>query len=201
MHILTVFWLDGRIISLSYRTYTELMTLGRQTYRQQSPWCDSSAFRGWDGYWKAKRHKYPSTDPIPVELIKVGGTTIHFEIHKLTNSVWYKEKFPEQWKEFIIAPIYKKGDKRGCSNYTGKSLLSTTYKILSNILLSRFTPYAEKIIGDHQYEYRYNRSTTDHIFCIHQILERKWKYNKGVLHFRLQTNLCIQLGGSSCIKF
>jgi hypothetical protein len=30
------------------------------------------------------------------------------------------------------------------------SLFSATYKILSNILLSRLTPYAEEIIGDHQ---------------------------------------------------
>jgi len=57
---------------------------------------------------------------------------------------------PEQWKQLIIVPIYKKGDKTDCSNYRGISLLSTTYKILSNILLSRLTPYAEEIIGDHK---------------------------------------------------
>jgi hypothetical protein len=47
-------------------------------------------------------------------------------------------------------PIYKKGDKTDCGNYQGISLLSTMYKILSKILLSRLTPYAEEIIGDHQ---------------------------------------------------
>jgi len=49
------------------------------------------------------------------------------------------------WKESITVPIHKKGDKTDCSNYTG---ISTTYKILSKILLSRLTPYAEKITGD-----------------------------------------------------
>ena len=49
-----------------------------------------------------------------------------------------------------VRPIYKKGDKRDCSNYSGISLLPTMYKILSNILLSRLTPYAGEIIGDHQ---------------------------------------------------
>jgi len=57
---------------------------------------------------------------------------------------------PEEWKELIIVPIYKKGDKTDCSNYSGKSLLLTMYKISSNILLSKLTPYAEEIIGDHQ---------------------------------------------------
>jgi hypothetical protein len=59
--------------------------------------------------------------------------------------------------------------------------LSTTYKILSNILLSRLTPYAEEIIGEHQCGFRHNRMTTDHIFCICQILEKKWEYNEAVL--------------------
>jgi len=56
---------------------------------------------------------------------------------------------PEEWKESVIVPTYKKGDKTDCSNYTGISLLSTTYRILSNILLSRLTPYADEITGDH----------------------------------------------------
>ena len=54
------------------------------------------------------------------------------------------------------------------------------YKILSNILLSRLTPYAEEIIGDHECGFRRNRSTTDHMFCIRQILEKKWEYNEAV---------------------
>jgi hypothetical protein len=114
---------------------------------------------------------------IPAELIKAGGRTIRSEIHKLINSIWNKEELPEQWKEPIVVPIYKKGDKTDCSNYRGISLLSTTYKILSKILLSRLTPYAEEIIRDHQCGFRRNRSITDHLFCIRQILEKKWQYN------------------------
>ena len=57
----------------------------------------------------------------------------------------------------------------------------TTYKVLSNILLSRLTPYAEEVIGDHQCGFQRNRLTTDHIFCIRQILEKKWEYNEAVL--------------------
>ena len=57
--------------------------------------------------------------------------------------------------------------------------MPTTYKILSN-LLSRLIPYAEEVIGDHQCGFRRNRSTTDHIICIRQILEKKWEYNEAV---------------------
>ena len=132
---------------------------------------------------KLKSHKSPGIYQIPAELIKAECKTIHCEIHKLIISIWNKEELPEEWKELIIVPICKKGDKTDCSNYRGISLLPVMYKILSNILLSRLTIYAEKIIGDHQCGFQHNRSTTDDIFCIHQILEKKWEYNEGVYQF------------------
>jgi len=54
---------------------------------------------------------------------------------------------PEKWKESIMVPIYKWGNKTDCSNYRGISLLPSMYKILSSILLSRLTSYAEEIMG------------------------------------------------------
>jgi len=102
------------------------------------------------------------------------------EIHKLITSIWEKEKLPEEWKESKIIPFYKKGDKTDCNNYRSISLLPTTYKILSNILLSRLIPYVKEIIGDHQCGFRRNMSTIDHIFCIRQILEKKLEYNEPV---------------------
>jgi hypothetical protein len=38
--------------------------------------------------------------------------TIRSEMHKLINSIWNKEKLPEDWKKSITVPTYKKGDKR-----------------------------------------------------------------------------------------
>ena len=45
---------------------------------------------------KLKSHKSPGIDQILAELIKAGGRTIFLEIHKLTTSVWKKEKLPEE---------------------------------------------------------------------------------------------------------
>jgi hypothetical protein len=61
------------------------------------------------------------------------------------------------------------------------SLLSTAYKIFSNIIPARLTPYVNKVTGDHQCGFRRNRSTADQIFSIRQILEKKWEYN-GMVH-------------------
>ena len=77
--------------------------------------------------------------------------------------------------------IYFRGILEEITSFTRSiSLLPTAYKILSNILLSRLTPYAKEIIADHQCGFRRNRSTIDHIFCIRQILEKKWEYNEEV---------------------
>jgi hypothetical protein len=92
---------------------------------------------------KLKKYKSLCSDEIPVELIQAGGETLPSAIQKLVKSIWNKEKLPDQWKESIIVPIHKKGDKPNCNNYLGISLLSNSCNILSNILLSRLRPYTD----------------------------------------------------------
>jgi hypothetical protein len=113
---------------------------------------------------KLKKYKSPGSDAI----------------HILINSIFNKEELPDQWKESIIAQIHKKGDKTDCNNYRGISLLSTSYKILLNILLSRLNLYIDEITGDHQCGFRCNRSTTEQIFCLCQILEKKFEFIETV---------------------
>jgi hypothetical protein len=60
---------------------------------------------------KLKRYESPGVDQIPAELIQAGEETLRSEIHKLIKLIWNKEKLPHQWKESIVVPIHKKGDK------------------------------------------------------------------------------------------
>jgi hypothetical protein len=53
----------------------------------------------------------------------------------------------KNYKEPIIVPIHKKGDKTDCNDYHGISLLSTSCKILSNIHLSRLSPFVDESNG------------------------------------------------------
>ena len=122
-----------------------------------------SAFEAEMAIEKLKRPKSPGTDQIPAELIKAGDRTIRWQIHKLINSVWSKAELPKECRNLsFYLSLYYNGYKTDCYNYRGITLLSTTYKILSNILLSRLAPYAEEIIGGHQCGLRRNTSTTDH---------------------------------------
>jgi hypothetical protein len=100
----------------------------------------------------------PGIYHIPAELIQAGGEILHSKIYKLIKSIWNKEDLPDQWKKSIIVPFHN-CDKTDCSKYCGISLLSASYNILSNILLSRLTPYTDEITGDHQCGFRLNRSS------------------------------------------
>jgi len=46
-----------------------------------------------------KCKKSSGTDQIPSELIKAGGRTICYQIHKLIISIWNKDELPEEWKQ------------------------------------------------------------------------------------------------------
>jgi hypothetical protein len=60
--------------------------------------------------------KSTSSDQIQIDLIQAEGEILRSVIHKL----------PDQWKEFTILPIYKKGGKTDCSNYRRMSHLSAS---------------------------------------------------------------------------
>jgi hypothetical protein len=57
-----------------------------------------------------KSYKSPGSDQIPAELIQEGGEILRSKMHNLINSIWNKEELPDQWKESIIVPVYKKGN-------------------------------------------------------------------------------------------
>jgi hypothetical protein len=82
---------------------------------------DSSCFEAEIAIANLKKYKSPGSDQIPAEPILAGGEILRSKIHKIINSVWNKEKLPGQWKESIIVPVHKTGDKTACSNYRGIS--------------------------------------------------------------------------------
>jgi hypothetical protein len=83
------------------------------TAEQRVP--ESSAFEVEMAIEKLKRHKSPSTDQIPADLIEGVCRKIPSEIHELINSIWMTEGLSEEWRESAIVPIYRIDDKTGIS--------------------------------------------------------------------------------------
>ena len=119
-----------------------------------------------------KNNKAAGTDGIHPELIKYGGNKLLNRMYELVRQIWEEERIPEEWKEIIIVPIHKRGDRDRCENYRGIALENTAYKILSNIILGKIKPYIEKVMGDYQNGFRDGRSVVDNIFAL-KIINKK----------------------------
>jgi hypothetical protein len=82
----------------------------RQKYiTAESPVPQPSAFEVGRATENLKRNKPQVTNKISAELFDEWSRTIRFEINKLIDSIWNKNELPEEGKESIIFPIYKKG--------------------------------------------------------------------------------------------
>jgi len=56
------------------------------------------------------------TDGIHLELIKYEGNKLLNRIYELVRQVWEEKRIPEEWKETIIVPIHKRGDRDNSEN-------------------------------------------------------------------------------------
>jgi len=68
-------------------------------------------------------------------------------MHELVRQILEAERTPEEWKEIIIVPIHKRGDRDRCENYRGIALGNAAYKTSSNIIWGKIKPCMEKIMG------------------------------------------------------
>jgi hypothetical protein len=105
------------------------------------------------------------TNQIPAELIQTGGTTLRSVVDKLINCIWNNDELPQQWMKLT-------------GNYREMPLLPTTYKTVTNIIVSSLIPYVEESTGDHDCGIPRNGSTTDQIHRFRLILEKKVGYNR-----------------------
>ena len=68
------------------------------------------------------------------------------------------------WKQSIITPLFKKGSKTNPDNYRGITLLNTTLKLFTKVVLRKLLQYIQP--REEQQGFRKNRSTTDAIFIV-----------------------------------
>ena len=76
--------------------------------------------------------------------------------------------------------IYKKEDKKKCTNYWGISLLILLGKVYAKCLEKRCREIVEPLLQDAEFGFRPGRSTLDKIFALQQVFEKSWEYAKEV---------------------
>lgn len=72
--------------------------------------------------------------------------------------------------------MFKKGKKNNPENYRGITLLNTISKLLTKIVALKIEPILK--ISEEQQGFRKNRSTTDAIYIVQQVVEKAIEYKK-----------------------
>jgi hypothetical protein len=108
-------------------------------------------------------------------MLKYGGTELTLHLTQLFKQILKLCKAPKAWKESIIGQLFKKGSKTNPDNYRGITLLITALKLFTKFSLSKLLKYIQP---REQQDFRKNRSTTDAIFIMRQIVEKSIEFNK-----------------------
>jgi hypothetical protein len=92
--------------------------------------------------WGKYIYKSPVSDEIPAKLVQEKGATLRSEIHNPINSLRNRKIYLISERSLLLYQLNENGVKTYCSYYRG-ILLSAPYKILSNSLLSKLSPYVD----------------------------------------------------------
>ncbi len=100
---------------------------------------------------------------------------------ELMNDVWIKGEMPMEWRQAIICPLYKGGEKSEVKNYREITLCCTAYKIYAMVLEGRMTKIVEEkgFLGDWQVGFRKGRGTMDNIYMLHTLVEKEISKVRG----------------------
>ena len=127
---------------------------------------------------KLKNGKAAGEDGIPAEFFKCAPDIMAAWLHRIISQIWTSEKVPEDWSDSLLLPVFKKGDKKVCSNYRGISLIDVAAKIFAILLLKRFQPQRDLRTRPNQCGFRPGRGCTDQIFTLRRVLEHRWSYQQ-----------------------
>jgi hypothetical protein len=117
-----------------------------------------------------KKGKTPGQDNINSELIKYSPEEFKLRLLQFLNNIYRENCIPNEWRNAVVTPIFKQGDRRESQNYRGVSNLNTCCKTYSKILNMKLQNYSEAFITETQNGFRKGRSCTDPIFCLRLII-------------------------------
>ena len=123
---------------------------------------------------KMKGGKAVGPDGVAADMVKALDDVGVRWLTRVIQAVWRDKKIPDEWKESVMVPIFKKkGNIHECGNYRGIKLLSHCMKIMERIIDARIREIVEHQLGEEQFGFRKGVGTTDPLFIIRQIIERK----------------------------
>ncbi|KAI3361713.1 hypothetical protein L3Q82_001949 [Scortum barcoo] len=124
--------------------------------------------------------KAPGVDEIRPEYLKSLDVVGLSWLTRLCNIAWRLGTVPLEWQTGVVVPLFKKGDRRVCSNYRGITLLSLPGKVYARVLERRIRPIVDPRIQEEQCGFRPGRGTLDQLYTLRRVLEGLWEFAQPV---------------------
>src|SRR5690606_19305782 len=95
----------------------------------------------------------------------------------LFNVVSDSQTIPQDWRNGLIVPLFKEGDREVANNYRGITLLSIVGKLFASILDKRLPKWCETIgiFEQEQAGFRPGRTTVHKIFTLAEVIKKRKK--------------------------
>lgn len=122
-------------------------------------------------------NKTPGNDGLNMELFKYAPLEIKHRLLHIINLCWTTFQIPDEWKEAVVTPIFKKGDRWNCNNYRGISILNAAYKVYAKIICRRLNTISEYKLREEQCGFRKGRSCSDCVYVAQQIIQKRREFN------------------------
>ena len=107
-----------------------------------------------------KEGSAPGPDRISTKLIQELKEELLKPLTILFRKSMQEAKIPDEWRDAIVSPIFKKGSKTEPGNYRPVSLISVFGKTLERIVKKRLVQHIEtnSLLRDTQHGFRTGRS-------------------------------------------
>ncbi|MEL7181936.1 MAG: reverse transcriptase family protein, partial [Pseudomonadota bacterium] len=122
----------------------------------------------------------PGVDEIRPDFLKALDVVGLSWLTRLCNIAWKSGAVPLDWQTGVVVPLFKKGDRRVCSNYRGITLLSLPGKVYAGVLEKRVRSIVESQIQEEQCGFRPGRGTLDQLYTLTRVLEGTWEFAQPV---------------------
>ena len=88
--------------------------------------------------------KSTSPDGITARVLRLASDELAPYINKVFELSFETGELPRTWKDAVVTPVYKKGDRSNPGNYRPISLLSATSKVLEKIVCEQLGEQVER---------------------------------------------------------
>jgi len=136
-----------------------------------------------------KNGKASGIDQIPCEVYKLvkdektPKRSLAKALLSIINEVFVSKEFPEEWKDCILVPIHKKGDKHNPNNYRGITLINTLLKVLCLVLAARLQSLttSSDIICREQTGFISQKECVAQTACLMECCQRRRNNNRNTV--------------------